>query len=108
MRCRQDIEDDRKIAVRSSAITFSGAPKAWLSAFASASVLMLAGAGAAAEAGPLFYTVAVGGAAAHYTWQLTRTGLSDPAACGRTFVANKWLGLVVFAGIALDKMVPLV
>jgi 4-hydroxybenzoate polyprenyltransferase len=103
----QDIADDRKIGVRSSALTFEATPRLWLSAFAASSVALLAGAGAVTNAGPVFYGVAVGGAAAHYIWQLARTNLADPAACGRTFVANKWLGLVVFAGIALDKILPL-
>ena len=96
-----DRADDVKIGIRTSALTFG---RADLFAIALCYALHLIGLtfiGWARSLGIVYYAglacallIALG-----HLWSIRRR---DPAACFRTFIGNHWLGMTVFAGIALD------
>ena len=41
--------------------------------------------------------------AAHLVWQLVTLDVLDRAGCWRLFVSNRWIGLLLLMGIALDR-----
>ena len=101
-----DRDDDARLGLRTSAIAFGR--------FDVAAVLFCYGVylagmfavGMQLRTGPFYYAglvVAVGCAVFHWTLIKGR----DRAACFRAFLHNHWLGLAVFAGIALDLAVRL-
>ncbi|MGZ3144409.1 4-hydroxybenzoate octaprenyltransferase [Lentzea chajnantorensis] len=94
----QDKEFDRKIGVRSSALLFGGATKAWLSLFVVLSVAGVLWAGSLTSIGWAFYAVVVL-AAAYLAHLLFRVDLDDPKACWDTFVANTNYGWIVLAAV---------
>lgn len=51
--------------------------------------------------GPLYYTFAVGGAAAHLAWQIGTADLDDFENCLTRFRSNRELGAVVLLGTGL-------
>ena len=96
-----DREDDLKIGIRTSAITFG---KYDLVAVAFCYVMFLglmAWIGLQAGCGGVYFA-GLGGAlllAAQHVWQIRER---DPATCFQAFLNNNWLGAVVFAGLAVD------
>lgn len=54
------------------------------------------------EQGPLFYGIAVGGAAAHAAWQIVTLKEANHGDAWRKFVSNFWLGSIITAGIIAD------
>jgi 4-hydroxybenzoate polyprenyltransferase len=97
-----DKEYDSKIGVKSSALLFGRATKAWLSVFA---VLSLAGvllAGSQVSLGWAFYLVVA--VAAIYLFSLiVRVDLDDPQQCWDTFVANTYYGWIVLAAVIVGQ-----
>jgi len=96
-----DRDDDAKIGMRTSALTFG---RFDLAAIATCYVLYLAGmvwVGRAMSLGPIYYAglVAAAGCA---TYHLAIIRGRDRDACFRAFLHNHWLGFAVFAGTALD------
>ncbi|KAJ3297367.1 Para-hydroxybenzoate--polyprenyltransferase, mitochondrial precursor (PHB:polyprenyltransferase) [Borealophlyctis nickersoniae] len=98
----QDKNDDIKVGVRSTALRFGENIKPWLSTFAAASVTSLAVAGIMNTQGPIFFAVAVGGAACHYAWQIVTLKVNDVKDAASKFKANAGLGLLVFFGVLGD------
>lgn len=99
----QDKECDRKVGVKSSALALGELNGAALVGFALASTSLLVAAGVAAGSGPAYY-VGIAGVALHFTWQLAGLDLNDPRACGDRFRSNTWVGLLVFLGMAADRL----
>ena len=94
-----DRAEDLKIGVRSSAILF-GTHDRWITALLQvAALLLLALAGA--ERGVFYFAglATAAGFAAYQQW-LIRT--REPARCQQAFLNNRYFGLAVFAGLALD------
>jgi len=96
-----DRADDVKIGIRTSALTFG---RYDVAAVALCYALFLAGMAWIGRSYALHavYFIALGVAlalAVHHVWMIRHR---DPAACFRAFLGNHWLGLAVFAGIALD------
>lgn len=100
----QDKKDDVKIGVKSTALRFGEKTPEFLAAFSTGMVSMLALAGYMNDQGPLFYTLSIGGAAAHLAWQLRTVNYENPADCWSKFASNKWTGALVFSGIAGDYL----
>ncbi|KAJ7191422.1 UbiA prenyltransferase family-domain-containing protein [Mycena pura] len=98
----QDLADDARLGVRSSALRLGARVRSALLACGGAFVLLLAGAGAANAHGAPFFVGAVGGAAAHLVWQAKTVDLAVPRSCGETFRRNAQLGGIVWAGLVLD------
>ena len=96
-----DREDDLRIGVKSTAILFGGADRAFVGAsqLAVLAVLVLAG----REAGlGVFYHAAVAMGATLFLYQQRLIRNREPAACFDAFLNNNWVGALVFAGIAID------
>lgn len=99
-----DRDDDVKIGIRTSALTFG---RADIAATALCYALYLAGMtwfGRVHAQGAIYYAgLAIALLIAiHHVW-IIRT--REPAACFRAFLGNHWLGMSVFLGVALDYAV---
>lgn len=99
-----DREDDLKIGIKTSAITFGARDVGAVMACYAATLATLAAVGALRALGPAFYLgllAAAGIAIYHYTLIRER----QPAGCFRAFMHNNWFGGAVFAGIAAHYLV---
>jgi 4-hydroxybenzoate polyprenyltransferase len=96
-----DREDDLKIGIRTSAITFGHYDVLVVLACYGATLAILAGVGAWLRLGLYYYlglAVALGIAAYHYT--LIRGRERDK--CFKAFIHNNWFGAAIFGGILLN------
>jgi 4-hydroxybenzoate polyprenyltransferase len=96
-----DREDDLKIGIRTSAITFGQYDVLMVLACYGATLAILAGIGAWLRLGLYYYlglAVALGIAAYHYT--LIRGRERDK--CFKAFIHNNWFGAAIFGGILLN------
>jgi 4-hydroxybenzoate polyprenyltransferase len=101
-----DRDDDVRIGIRTSAITFGRFDVAAVAACYAAHVAGMAWVGIERSLGPIYFTsVAVAAAIAVHHLVLIRH--RERTACFRAFLHNHWLGLAIFAGIALDYAVRL-
>ncbi|WP_301124468.1 4-hydroxybenzoate octaprenyltransferase [Streptomyces cacaoi] len=94
----QDKEYDRKIGVRSSALFFGTATKAWLTVFMLLSVGGVLWAGSRTSLGWALHLLAVV-AGGFLSWLLVRVDLDDPKSCWNTFVANTYFGWLILAAV---------
>jgi 4-hydroxybenzoate polyprenyltransferase len=99
-----DREDDLKIGIKTSAITFGRFDVAAVMGCYAAFLAILAGLGYSHGLG-LFYFSGLGVAAViagvHFTWIRQRQRM----ACFKAFLHNNYIGLVIFAGLMLEFMV---
>ena len=95
-----DKADDAAIGVKSTALRFGDASKAWLAGF---SLIACAGFGLGfALAGAGFWSyLCLAAAAAHFIWQLAAWRPDDPADCIAKFKSNRVIGWLVLAGCLL-------
>ncbi|MGQ9685323.1 MAG: 4-hydroxybenzoate octaprenyltransferase [Thiobacillaceae bacterium] len=96
-----DREDDLKIGIRTSAITFGRYDVLAVMICYATSLTLLAYAGRQLNLGWAYYAglvLAAGIAVYHYTLIRDR----DRSKCFKAFLHNNWFGAAVFAGIALD------
>ena len=99
-----DREDDLKIGIKTSAITFGRFDVAAVMACYAVTLIILAGVGYSAQRGWLYYAGLVVAASImlrHYTWIRQR----ERMACFRAFLHNNYVGLAIFAGLALDFLI---
>ncbi|MFJ8473786.1 UbiA family prenyltransferase [Kitasatospora sp. NPDC094011] len=92
----QDKEYDRNIGVRSSALLFGKATKAWLAIFVVLSVGGVLWAGSQMPMGWAFYLIVVL-AGVFLSYLVVRVDLDDPQSCWAAFVANTYFGWIVLA-----------
>jgi 4-hydroxybenzoate polyprenyltransferase len=96
-----DREDDLKIGIKTSAITFGRFDVAAVMGCYAAFLAILAGLGYSHGLG-LFYFFGIGVAAViagvHFTWIRQRQRM----ACFKAFLHNNYIGLVIFAGLMLE------
>jgi 4-hydroxybenzoate polyprenyltransferase len=96
-----DRDDDLKIGIKTSAITFGRYDVAAVMLCYAATLAILAGVGAELHFGiPYFAGLAVAAGIAAYHYTLIRH--RDRARCFKAFLHNNWFGAAVFAGLALD------
>lgn len=94
-----DREDDLRIGIRTSAITFGRFDLAAIAVCYVATLALVAWVGVTRDLGWPFYAgLAVAAAIAVYHMILIRT--RDPARCFRAFLHNTWFGAALFGGIA--------
>ncbi len=101
-----DRDDDRKIGIRTSAITFGRFDVAAIALCYAVYVAGMAWVGVERAMGPVYFAgVTVAAVLATYHVVLIRG--RERMACFRAFLHNHWLGLAIFAGIALDYAIRL-
>ena len=97
----QDIMDDAKVGIKSIALAQEANAKAFLSAVSALQIALLAGAGAAIGAGPVFYAGVCGGAAGTLGYMIRKVNLSDVEDCWRWFRKGAWFtGGAISLGLA--------
>ncbi|MEO1766272.1 4-hydroxybenzoate octaprenyltransferase [Thiobacter aerophilum] len=98
-----DRDDDLKLGIKTSAITFGRFDVAAVMLCYATLLAVLAYAGQRLGMGTLYYTgLAVAGGIALYHYRLIRDRSRE--GCFKAFLHNNWLGAAVFAGIALDYL----
>ncbi|KAF9254778.1 UbiA prenyltransferase [Marasmius fiardii PR-910] len=100
----QDIEDDVKMGVRSTAILFGTWIRPLLIACGITFVVMLSCAGVLNDQGIPFFVISVGGTVVHLVWQYRTVDLGVPASCWDNFMSNGQLGWIVWGGLMADYM----
>ena len=96
-----DRDDDIRLGLNTSAIVFGRYDVAAILACYAIYLVGMAGVGWRLHLGPIYYAgLVVALACVVWHWRLIRTRTRD--ACFAAFLHNHWLGLAVFAGIALD------
>jgi 4-hydroxybenzoate polyprenyltransferase len=99
-----DRDDDLKIGIKTSAITFGRFDVAAVMACYAATLAIIGGVGYGRGLGVAFYAglaVAAGIMGVHFTWIRGR----ERMACFKAFLHNNWVGAVIFAGIGVDYLV---
>jgi 4-hydroxybenzoate polyprenyltransferase len=99
-----DRDDDLKIGIKTSAITFGRFDVAAVMLCYAATLAIIGWIGFTLNAGWAFYaglTVAAGIMGVHYTWIRSRERL----ACFKAFLHNNYVGAAIFAGIVVDFLV---
>ncbi|KAG9015019.1 hypothetical protein FRB94_007091 [Tulasnella sp. JGI-2019a] len=98
----QDMADDPKAGVKSTAILLQGRnPRAWLTVLAIGFVTFLAISGVMLEATPAFFYTVIA-AALHVGWQVKTVELGKPSDCFEKFYSNSWIGFVMLPGLLLE------
>jgi len=98
-----DREDDLKIGIKTSAITFGRHDVAAIMLCYAATLAILAGVGMHLQLGFAYYAglvVSAGIMGLHYTWIRGR----ERMACFKAFLHNNYVGMALFAGIVLDSL----
>ncbi|MFH1660883.1 MAG: 4-hydroxybenzoate octaprenyltransferase [Pseudomonadota bacterium] len=99
-----DREDDLKIGIKTSAITFGRFDVAAVMVCYAATLAIIGGIGYSLNLGWAFYAglvVAANIMGVHYTWIRGRERMP----CFKAFLHNNWVGLVIFVGIVVDFVV---
>ncbi|MEP9352355.1 4-hydroxybenzoate octaprenyltransferase [Xanthobacter sp. KR7-65] len=101
----QDKEDDAIVGVRSTALLF-GRASALAVGICYAFVVALFAAALLSVPVGVFSVLGLIGFALHLCWQVLRLDIDDPARCLAVFKSNRDAGLILFAGLALDTLIP--
>lgn len=101
-----DIKDDAKAGIKSIALRHDAQTKQVLSGLAVVQIGLLAAAGVAAGAGPVFFVGSCGGAALTLAVMIIKVNLKSVKNCWWWFVNGCWMtGGVVSAGLAGDYLI---
>ncbi|KAE8452891.1 hypothetical protein EG329_013163 [Mollisiaceae sp. DMI_Dod_QoI] len=101
-----DIKDDAKAGIKSIALRHDKQTKQVLSGLAVVQIGLLAAAGAAAGAGPVFFIGSCGGAALTLAVMIKKVNLKSVKDCWWWFVNGCWLtGGVISTGLAAEYLV---
>jgi 4-hydroxybenzoate polyprenyltransferase len=96
-----DRADDRRIGIRSTAILFGDLDRVAIGVLQAAFLLALVLIGREAQLGPAYgWSLVLAGAL--LAWQQWLIRRRQPERCFEAFLNNNYVGLAVFAGIALD------
>lgn len=101
----QDIKDDVKAGVKSTALLFGRNIRPILSLFAAAFIALLFYSGILNGQGPAYYLLTVLGAAINLAWQLSTVDFDDPADCWDKFSTTGPLGFLMWSGMFIDYLV---
>jgi len=97
----QDKEDDLAIGLKSTALKFGDATQHWLVAFYAGAVVLWTIAGVLAGARIAFFMALVI-AGLQFAWQVATLNIADAGNCLARFKSNRWIGWLLFAGLAAD------
>lgn len=98
-----DRDDDLKVGIKSTAILFGEADRTIIATLQTMVVVILLMVGSRAELG-FFYYLGVAGMAALFVYQQLITRDRSREGCFKAFLNNNWAGLVVFIGLAIDRL----
>lgn len=101
----QDKEDDAVVGVRSTALLFGRKTQLVVGLCYALVIALFAGAILPVSTG-LFAVLGLAGFALHLQWQVRNLDIDDPDRCLAVFKSNRNAGLILFAGLALDTIVP--
>ena len=90
----QDMKDDLKIGIKSTAIRFGKHSKTWVATFFAVSIVLLA-----AAFYPQWYVIVP--AALHAAWQMKTWNPQDPVSCLKIFKANAVYGTLLWASLIM-------
>ena len=96
----QDIEDDMKVGIKSTARLFGVSARSWVTGFYAMTYLLLGAAGMAATGSPMIFLLLVP-VAVHFGWQVRTWKLSDPASALRRFKSNRNAGLLALLAMLI-------
>jgi 4-hydroxybenzoate polyprenyltransferase len=99
----QDKEDDLLLGLKSTALKFGTATKAWVGAFYAVTICCWAVAGALAAAHAAFF-LALALAGGQLAWQVVTLAPDDGENCLTRFISNRLVGWIVFLGLAVDMI----
>jgi len=100
----QDIDDDKKIGVKSSARLFENNTKGILSTFGVGAISGLLASGYLADAHWTFYPFLLSTAGTHLFWQIYTVDLKNRKDCGDKFRSNQTYGGLVLSSIIAAKV----
>ena len=101
-----DIKDDTKAGIKSIALRHDAQTKQILSGLAVTQIGLLAAAGVAAGAGPVFFVGSCGGAAVTLAIMIRKVNVKSVKDCWWLFVNGCWLtGGVISAGLGAEYLV---
>lgn len=99
----QDMADDERIDIGSSALSLAGHIQKVTAVIYGVVIALLIGFALTTGAGPFFsFTIIV--AAYHFGWQVARIDEHNPDLAGRLFRSNRNVGLILAAGTLADTM----
>ena len=98
----QDKEDDSKLELNSTALTF-GDNKNVLYGFAAMTALQWLAVGVQADLSMVPYTTGIGAAYAHLLWQVKTADLYDPHNLAQRFRSNSTVGALVFGALCAGQ-----
>jgi 4-hydroxybenzoate polyprenyltransferase len=99
----QDREDDDLIGLKSTALKFGRATKAWLALLYAIAWFAIVAAGIMAHAGTAFL-LGMTAAAAQLAWQVLTLDIDDAENCLRRFRSNRDFGAIVLTAILIDMV----
>lgn len=99
-----DRDDDLQVGIKSTAILFGDYDRVAIAVLQGLTVLCLLLAGLAFGLGPIYF-LSVIAAAASFFWQQRTIRTQDPQQCFRAFLSNNYSGMLIFIGIAVDRLV---
>lgn len=104
----QDIKDDAKVGIKSIAQAQVDRPKTFMGTVAGMQVALLAGAGVAIGAGPVYFVGTCGGAAATLGYMITKVDLESVKDCAGWFKKGAWFtGGAIVTGMGAEYLVRL-
>ena len=102
----QDREDDAIVGVRSTALLFGRRSRLAVGICYTVVVLLIGAAILSVPAAGVFSMLGLAGFALHLRWQVRSLDIDDSARCLALFKSNRDAGLILFAGLALDSILP--
>jgi 4-hydroxybenzoate polyprenyltransferase len=99
-----DRDDDIRIGIKSTAILFADADKVMIGVLQALTIVTLILAGTKSGSGAWYYAGIIV-AAGLFGWQQYLIRNREKQACFNAFLNNHWVGMAVFTGIFLDRLV---
>lgn len=96
----QDMEDDLKIGIRSSALKCGPQVLRWVAGFYGVMISILLLLGVIESFGTKYYLM-IGLVVICFWYQLLKTNLKSPLTCLKAFKMNMWVGILIFIGILM-------
>lgn len=100
----QDKRDDEKLGMKSTALYFGDTTKSWLKRFHLISLMMWLYAGILSSLNNIFY-IALLAVGVMFHYQYKNLNPDDSGQCMSIFKNNSYVGLLLFLGILLDRVV---